>query len=112
MMPSVMRSLAATDPPRPSAEAGTIVGKANPAATAWVVRRRNDRRDGCEDVLLGRFIGVFSMFGSIVPCLVETGPVSPGATAGSVSLLGDRLGHVDPQPAEGPEEVAGCEKDE
>src|SRR4051812_7577332 len=43
----VIRSLAATAPPSPRAEAGTIVGNATPAAAVAVVRRKPRReRDG------------------------------------------------------------------
>ena len=53
MTPRVIRSLGATVRPRPSAEPGMIVGKANPAAAAWAVLRRKVRRDG-EGWSLGR----------------------------------------------------------
>src|SRR3954454_5150874 len=57
MTPRVIRLLGATIRPRPSAEPGMTVGKANPAAAAWAVRRRKVRREGVGADPWGRFIG-------------------------------------------------------
>ena len=58
MIPSVIRLLGATAPESPSAEPGTIVGNANPAAEAWMVVRRKVRREGRGEFPRVRFMSV------------------------------------------------------
>src|SRR5258708_251823 len=54
MKPIVMRSLGATSPLRPSADAGMMYGAAMAEATAVVLRLRNWRR---ENFVVGRMSG-------------------------------------------------------
>ena len=71
MIATAIRLLGATAPESPSAEPGTIVGKAKPAAEAWSVCLRNSRREAprCADsgrsssVLLVIRVGVIGLEG-------------------------------------------------